>query len=270
MRHLFVSLAVVVPSLAFADLTMVSEVVSGGKTRVVTLSAKGGRGSFEMKEPDGTTRTMLRDGAAKKLFIIDHEKKVVMVVTEEDSKAQEERQAQMKAQLEAQLARMPPEQRARIEQGMLGAGAEPRKKLPPYTYEKKKSAARKVGAFSCEDYVIKREGVVKGEACFASWKTLGISAADFQRTIGDATPKMSAGPMGLQAHTPAELDAEAAAPGLPVWRKLFDERGEVTAETTVTSLSKATIDAGRFEVPKDYQLKNMADLVRPPAPTPRK
>lgn len=260
MRRLLLALVVTASPLALADLSMVSEVTSNGKSRVVTLSARGQRGLFEVKEADGPARVMLRDGEAKKLYLIDHDKKAVVVVTEEDSKAQEERQAAFKAQLEQQLSKLPPEQRARLEQGLLAQSAPPKQKAVPFTYEKKGGAARKVGTFTCEDYVIKREGAVRGEACFATWKSVGLNAQDFKKTIAEATPKPTFGGLSMQGSPDAE--AEAAAPGFPVWRKFVDEQGAVTAETTVKSVSKAALAADKFEVPKGYAQRSVADQLK--------
>lgn len=264
MRRLLAALVVTASTLALADLTMVSEVVAEGKTRTITLSARGTRGYLELKEPDGPTRTVLREGAEKKLFLVDHAKRTVLVVTEEDSKATEARQAQMRAQLEAQLAKLPPEQRARIEQGMLGASASPPKRAP-FTYEKKQGPARRVGPFTCEDYVVKREGAVRGEACFASWKSVGVAAADFAKTLADATPRPSPGSL-VPGAVQADLEAGELAPGFPVWRKLLDDEGNATLETTVRSFSKEALPADKFEVPKDYAQKAMGDLLRGPPP----
>lgn len=244
-------------SVALADLTLVNEAVSGGKTRLVTLSAKGGKAFFEIKEGDGPTRTMLRDADAKKLFIIDHQKKVAMVITEQDSKAQEEKQAALRAQLQAQLAKMPPEQRARMESSMLG---QLDSKPAVFTYEKKKTPARKISGFSCQDYSIKRDGQPGGEGCFATWKDIGVPADEFKAIMVKAMPTTPGGPMA-QA-----FDAADSAPGFPVWRSHVNAAGEVTTETTLKSISKTAVAAENFEVPKGYTEKTMGEAMKPPPP----
>lgn len=245
-----------------ADLTLVNEVLAGGKKREVTLSVKGSKASFELKEADGPTRSMLRDIAAKTLYVIDHERKLVMVITEQDSKALEARQAQFREQLKGQLEKMTPEQRARVEQTMLGQGEG---KPPAYTYEKKKTPARKIGNYSCQDYVIQRDGKAGGEGCFASWKDMGISAEEFKKVMTDVMPKAGPGGGPMQHG----LDEALNAPGFPVWRQHVDGSGVVTTETTLKSLTKTAVAANKFEVPKDYAQKSMADSMKnPPAPPP--
>jgi len=246
---------------ALADLTLVNEAVAGGKTRHVTLSVKATKTFFEMKETDGPTRTMLRDADAKKLFIIDHDKKVVLIITEQDSKQAEARQAALKAQLQAQLDKMPPEQRARMESSMAG---QLEGKLPTYTYEKKKTPARKVSGFSCQDYLIKRDGQAAGEGCFASWKDVGISADEFKSIMLNAMPKTPGNQMAQG------LEAAEGAPGFPVWRQHVGGDGQVMAETTLKSLSKTALGAEKFELPKDYAQKSMADAMPGNRPPPAK
>jgi hypothetical protein len=263
------ALVVLCSTPALADVTMVSEVLSQGKTRNVTLSVKGTKAYFDLREEGGPSRGMLRDSAQKKMWLVDHDKKSVILMTEEDSKAIEARQEQMRLQMKAQLERLPPEQRTRMEQTML-AMPDPNAKPPNFTYEKKKGAtARTVSGFKCEDYLIKREGQPFGEGCFTPWKTVGITAEEFKKTLINAMPSSAAaGPMmqSFEAHT--------TAPGLSVERTLVDDKGQVTTRTTMKSFSKTALAADKFEVPKDYVEKSMKDLSGPgggkplPAPSP--
>lgn len=260
MRLIVVS-ALCLSTAALADLTLVNEAVTGGKTRTVTLSAKGSKAYFEMKEADGPSRTMVRDGDAKKLYVIDHVKKVVLVVTEEDSKQVEEKQAALRAQMQAQLAKMPAEQRARMEATMLPpTDAKP----PVFSYEKKKTPARKIAGYSCQDYAIKRDGQLSGEGCFTSWKDLGLTAEEFKTTMLKAMPNMAGNPMGQAA-----FEATESAPGYPVWRTHFNAEGQVTTQTTLKSIAKSAVAAENFELPKDYAVKSMAEAMGPP-PRPAK
>ena len=253
MRRLLLAAAVCLSSIALADLTLVNEAVAGGKTRTVTLSVKGTKALFEMKEADGPSRTMLRDAEAKKLFIIDHEKKAVLVVTEQDSKQFEERQELMRAQLKAQLDKMTPEQRARAESTMLAPSTPA--KAPVYSYEKKKTPARKVSGFSCQDYLIKRDGQPGGEGCFASWKDVGIAADEFKSIMLKAMPSLPGGPIAQG------FEASDGAPGFPVFRQHLGADGAVMAETTLKSLSKGALKAESFELPKDYAQKSVTESI---------
>jgi hypothetical protein len=258
--RLLVAFALLASTVALADLTLVNEATSNGKNRTVTFSVRGNKAFFEMVEDGGLTRTMLRDVEAKKSWIVDHDKKVLLLMTEEDSKALEARQEAFRAQMRAQLEKLPPEQRARMEQTMLG-GADP-SKAPQFTYEKKNTPARKVAGFSCEEYLIKRDGVLHGEGCFAQWKATGMSSEEFKATMLKAMPSSAAsGPM-LHA-----FEAHNNAPGMPVERSTFDAQGNVLTRTSLKSMSKKALPAEKFELPKGYTEKSMMPAA-PPAPAP--
>ena len=267
MRKLLAAFVFCLASAAWADMTMVSEVTSSGRpSRTVTLSVKGPLALFEFN--DGTvTRTMLRDGAAKKMYAINHEKKEMTVITEEDSRELEARQDAFRAQLKQQLEKLPPEQRARMEATMLGPQTAPTAKPPSFTYEKKKTAARKVNGFSCQDYLVKRDGVDDGEGCFATWKDIGVTAADFKSTMEGAMPNSSSQGMMTQV-----FDAQATAPGFPVWRQRSDRDGN-KSESTVKSFAKTALAGDKFTLPKDYAQKSMGEALKAqpqkaPAPAP--
>lgn len=243
-------------SAALADLTLVSEAVSQGKKRLVTMSVKGSRALFEFKEAEGSPRSLIRDGDAKKMWIVDHDRKQVVVVTEEDSKALEARQAQFKQQLQGQLEKLPPEQRARIEATMLAPTAAETAKPPVVTFEKKKSAPRQVNGFTCEDYVIKRDGNPAGEGCLASWKSIGLSQEEIQKTLSEAIPSQAmAGPFATA------FEHQSKAPGFPVQRTMVDASGTVINQFTVQSIAKTALPAERFVVPSGYAEKVMNEFM---------
>lgn len=268
-RASFAALVVLCSTPALADVTLESQVVANGKTRTVTLLIKGTKASFDMREEGGGTRRgMIRDAQTKRLWLIDHDKKSVIAMTEEDSKALEARQEQMRLQLKAQLDRLPPEQRTRMEQTML-AMPDPNARPPSYTYQKKKGAPeRTVAGFKCQEYLVQREGQPYGEGCYAAWTTVGITAEQFKKLLLDAMPSAAAaGPM-MQS-----FEAHSSAPGLSVERTIVDANGQVTTRTTLKRFApKDKVDAAAFELPKDYAEKSMKDVTVPggpmPAPTP--
>lgn len=251
-------------SLALADVTLVNETTTGGKKRTVTLSQKGDLAWFEIAEDGQPARTMLRDMKAKKLFIIDPVKKVVLEMTEADSKAMEARQEQFRAQMKAQLEHMSPEQRARVESTMMG---QLDGKKPVFTFKKTGAAARKVNGFTCTDYTMLRDGEASGEACFMPWKDSGLTSEQFKTLMVQALPSSAAmsGPAGQG------IDAAAAAPGFPVARTTRNDKGEVVAQMELKSLAKTPVSADHFELPKDYERKSMSELMNkapPPRPPP--
>lgn len=258
MRRLALATLVVASASVRADLTIVTTAVSKGKASEVSIWLKGANAAFEFKPAEGEPRSMLRDGANKRFYVIDHAKKEYLVVTERDAQQQEAMQAQMRAQMEAQLARMPPEQRARIEASM-NAALDPTPRQVAFTYEKKKTPSRKVAGYACQDYVVRKNGELQGEGCFAAWKDLDLKAEEFKELMKQALPPSAMGPL------PAMVETNDDPPGFPVHRVNFDAQGQVTTETMLKSVSKASVAASRFELPKGYAEKAMPDMTgRPP------
>lgn len=258
MTRALIFAGVISASAAFAgagELTLINEATGNGKTRLVTLSLRGSKAYFEMAEEGAPPRIMLRDADQKKMWLVDNDKKLLIVITEEDSKALEARQAQFRAQMKAQLEKLPPEQRARMEATMLGGqGPSDPAKQPAFTYEKKKSPSRKVAGFSCDDYTVKRDGQLHGEGCYTAWKSVGMTADEFKNTMLKAMPSSAAaGPM-VQA-----FEAHNSAPGLPVERIVYDANGVVLHRTTLKSFTKTALPADKFELPKGYTEKTMAE-----------
>lgn len=263
MRNTLLAAALCLAGVARADLTLVNEINTAGKPpRTVTLSVKGALALFELDEGAGT-RTMLRDGNAKKMYAINHEKKELVVITEADSREMEARQAQFRAQMQAQLDKLPPEKRARMEATMLGPA--PTAKPASYTFDKKKTPARKVAGFTCQDYTVKRDGVDDGEGCFTPWKDIGVTAKVFKESLEQAMP--SAATQGMLAHA---FDEHASAPGFPVYRVRNGRDGAKT-EATVKSFTKTALGDEKFVLPKGYTERSVGDAMKaPPPPRPAK
>lgn len=254
MRSLSLAAVLGLSLVAHADITLVNQLTSGGKTRLVTLSEKPGFAFFQVEEEGQPPRTMLRDQKGKKLFIVDHTKKRIIELTEEDSKAMEARQEQFKQQLRAQLDKMPPAQRARVEETMLG-GHEG--KPAKYEFKKLGKPARKVNGFSCTDYTVLRDGKPMGESCFMPWKEVGLTPAQFKELMVQVLPtRLALAEQGI--------DLAAVAPGFAVERTTRNEQGEVVATMQLKSASKSAVSADHFELPKDYERKTGAELQAAP------
>ena len=251
--------AALAASTALADVTLTFEGTTAGAARTTTLQVKGKRMLLTSKgKEDGRDTNVLRDGDHKRTLIIDHSKKTYTELSDDTAAAMKDQAAQMQAAMAARMASLPPEKRAQMEAMMAkmpghaaspGPGAPPPKKA--YTFEKK-GTSRKVNGKACEDYVVKADGAVDGEGCFIAWKDAGISRDELRKQFLTATEGL---PMSAEAMD-ASFAAETA-PGLPAWRKRVDAQGNVLSESTLKSLSTASIPDATFEVPKGYTAREM-------------
>lgn len=248
MRTLLVS-SLLASSLALADLTTTTETALPGKpVQRSSLSVKGSKALFEVEEGQ-TRRVMLRDATQKTMFVINHEHKEVVVMPDQQPKGDGPNQERFRAELAEQLAKLPPEKRARVEQTMLTQQPAAPKK-PVTTWEKKDGPARTVSGFSCVDYVIKRDGVVAGQGCFASWKDVGVPLKDYVAAMRVALP--------IDAQ--AEVDDMSGAPGLVVWRERTLPGG-TKSEVTLKSISVSAQPAAKFELPKGYAQRTLSEVM---------
>lgn len=249
MRRVLAAFVVCTASAALADLTVVTEVKAQGTVRTGTLSASGGRAVMDLDEaghPENR-RTVLRDGGAQKTWVIDHARKTVLVLADQQVNQVQAQASAMEAQMRANLARLPPAQRAQVEAAL---DRKPPAAAPaPVTSYEKKGTSRKVNGFACDDYVVKRDGKPTGEACFMPWKAAKVTPAEM-RELTQATMGALQLPAGAQA-----VESPEDAPGVAVVRVRLGADGRVESETTLVSLSRAPVAAAKLQVPKGYAEK---------------
>jgi len=146
------------------------------------------------------------------LLVLNDDEKSYFEITRADAQRIGSAIDTARSQMQAQLEKMPPEQRAMIEQAMegMGAGALAKAAKPRAPLEPARAVASggsdTVGAYACRGYDIVRGGKKIAEACVASWSDLGLAPADV-----DGLRKLAA----FQQQMFAEVNWEGmdAAPG---------------------------------------------------------
>lgn len=158
-----------------------------------------------------------------------------------------------RAQMERELANLPPEQRAMAEQmmaRMLGNTDKPAEPPKPVATGQR----RTVNAVDCEDHALSaRQGGQSELLCLAQPKALGMSKAE-----NDTVQAMYALLSSLsQATGFAGMPAPAAAdlPGVPV---LIERDGK--ARQTLTGVSHESIDRGLYALPDGYTERDASSL----------
>ena len=171
-------------------------------------------------------------------------------------------------QMQAQLAKMPPEQRKVVEQAMAGMGTEAllKEPAPKKAPEPAKAVANgttdKVADRACKGYDVTRGGKKIAEACVASWADLGMSAKDV-----DGLRKMTT----FQQQVLSEVSFEGlqAAPGAEAFEVIdqingFPVRiktgigGKRPMSMRVVKIERKDVDAKLFQVPPGWTKKEFA------------
>lgn len=167
-------------------------------------------------------------------------------------------------QMQAQLANLPPEQRAQVEQllgGRLGGGAGQK----PDVYEtvdtgRSDSAAGR----ACRNWQVKRNGVIESEVCVAPYASLAgkedVQAllrkmSELFESLARSLPQMSQSVTGA-------MHAYTRINGYPVRVREYGNGKPGTEEDVLKSWQETTIPAAMFEPPAGYRRINLADQVK--------
>lgn len=157
-----------------------------------------------------------------------------------------------KAQMEKELAKMPPEQRAMAEQmmaRMMGKMAEP----PTPPTPKATGESRTVAKVDCDDYTYTRDNGETDTLCVAAAKALEMSKAEYAtvRKMYDMLSELSRATGFAAAATP-NMDAVE---GLPI---LVTTDG--AQQQRLTTVSHDKIDRALYSLPAGYAERDPSSL----------
>ena len=244
------------PLSAGVALDMVTKDASGLTIEAMKVYAQSGKIRMDgVGQPAEEQMSMIFLG--EEFLVLDHENLTYIVV---DAAMIEEVGSKMEAamqKMEAQLANMPPEQRAMVEEMMQGQmqglmGAEPEARIP--------TRVDRIGAGTWESKPCTQYAVYKGtekiqEICSASLDEIqGVgeamkafaNMAGFMNKLSESMPEPMASAM---AENPMELIDQID--GFPVRRVDF-EHDQIISETTLEGVVEQALDESLFAVPADY------------------
>ena len=145
------------------------------------------------------------------------------------------------AEIQSQLEKLPPAQRAQMEAMMKGV-------------ELTRTGVDAVGRWTCDTYELTLAGQKIGERCTVSLATLGFTAADFD-VMGQmaAFYSVMAPQLAGQLPDPGSVDAQGA--DFPVKTVLMTPGGSVTTE--VIEAGRRTFSDSLFAVPAGFTKQNI-------------
>ena len=249
------------PLYAGVALDMVTKDASGQTIEVMKVYAQSGKIRMDgVGQPADERMSMIFLG--EKFLVLDHsEKKYIVVDADMIAEVGSQMEAAMQS-MQAQLADMPPEQRAMVEemmqgqmQGMIGAGSEP---PPPPRIEHTGSGQWQ--SRPCTQYAVYEGAEKTQEICAAPLTDIqGISEAmqafsdmaGFMNSLSESMPEPMASAM---AENPMELIDQID--GFPVRRVDF-AKGQVSSETTLESVVEQALDESVFAIPAGYAKQDL-------------
>ncbi len=227
-----------VPALA-EDLTIVFKSTGGGGGTSTSYYS-----SEKMRTGNAENETIIEYGAGK-IVSIDHKKKEYSEITlaemEAALKAASARMEETNAQMQQQMANMPPEVRAKMEQMMGGVAS---------SVTVTKGATRQVAGYTCQDYTVAMGQMMTSNVCATTALQLPAPNVDYRKLASFA------GPAAAMANNPMlknmdKLTAEmkkiegftiAESTSMKVLGKSLDSSKEAV------EIKKGPIDASAFDV----------------------
>lgn len=231
---------------------------------------------FKKKEPGTSTQVcriaghnMAVDvaGAEQARLIFVGEKQTLYIINDKDRNYMELDKAGMEemaaeidgasAMLQAQLAKLPPEQRAMMEKNMarmMGGGAsKPHEYVPA-------SEQKSINGFDCHRVDIMTDKVKTGESWNASIEALRVPAGDYQiyrDCMAMLDPLVKSARQMLGGLNLGGGEDHKGGKGRAEFSVLarFLEGDKVRNEVELKSIDHAAIDAAAFQLPDGYKLK---------------
>jgi hypothetical protein len=240
-----------VPMRAHAGLTITTQ---RGNDSVATLYVEGDR--FKADEPKkAETTSVIVDAKAKKVTMIDANKRTYTEMTEEDRKRMRGQMDAMRAQMQERMKNMPPDQRAKMESMMGPPGAADAGKPHDWKFEPM-GQKKTINGFACEMYRVSEDGKLREEQCVSPWSAGLVKKSDFAGIQAFAESMMEDFG-GHRARSGSIFSRMEKAPGIPISRVRIEENGQRGEEEQIKSIKRGAVPASVFEVPAGYTKKDM-------------
>ena len=225
----------------------------GNQLRIDTAAPPSGQGAT----------SIVFDANTEVLRVYRHAENSYVEIDKEFAAQLGAKMAEAQKMMEAQLAKMPPEQRAMMEK-LMKSGAMPfpnpgAKKNAVPLEAKSTAKTETIGETVCTVYTLSRGGTPKGDVCVAAWDTVAIGPNDIKvlKKLGAFQSKMTESLAGAVPGAAQPFELLDRVDGFPL-RTRRTEGGKVVSETYFEDLQQAEVDPDAFSIPAGYTKKETA------------
>jgi hypothetical protein len=224
-------------------IVITQRVTSGGAPLTVRVHIDATRMRTEMASPSGVVNVTIFDGGRQVLYMVDPARKTYSEMTKADVDRLSAQLQVGAAQMQSQLEKLPPAQRAQLEGMMKGV-------------ERTRTGSDGVGRWTCDTYDLTMNGQKIGEVCSVSLSTLGFDARDF-----DVMRQMGAFYSGMAPQIAGQLPGAGGmdpnvGSDFPLKTVLIGPGGTVTTE--VIEADRQTFSDALFAVPAGFTKQDLA------------
>ncbi len=252
MKKTLLSLICLLSTQAYAGnvMELVTRDMSGNELDRMTSYTDGTRSRMDQSSADGSFSIIFLDD---EFLYLDHGQKNYMVMDEAMLEGISQQINQAMKEMEAELAKMPPEQRAMVEEMMKGQMGGMGMDMHIPVLEIREIGSGSYESYDCTLVEMFEDGVKIQEIC-----TVDFSEVDGSGELRDSFVRMgtllsklydSIPFAGEGIRNPMEMLDELK--GFPV-RAIEFEDGKAAVETVLESSKEMDIDANKFELPSGY------------------
>jgi hypothetical protein len=190
-----------------------------------------------MAGPNGVMNVTIFDGGKQVLYLIDPARKTYVEMTKADVDRLGAQVVGAAAQMQSQLEKLPPAQRAQMEGMMKGV-------------QQTRTGSDEVGRWTCEKYDLTMNGQKIGEVCSVNPTALGFGAKDFDVMLQmGAFYSAMAPPMAGGVTGPGGIDPRGSS-GFPVKTVMMFPGGSTTTE--LIEVGRRRFSDAVFAVPAGF------------------
>lgn len=251
----FCSIAQADTAITFADVDRNGKTKQSGRLEI-------GHGKIRMGGMDSQEGYMIFDPEAEAIIAVNTDDRTYFVVDEAFAAQVGDMQSQVMAQMEAQLAQLPPAQREQVKKMMMqrmpqmDTGSAPKAQPPEFRSTGK---SRTVADWRCDVIQVYQGREMKAEQCVVDPGELDIPRSDFETMVKmqELALKIAdkLGPMGQGMAGFSQMMSDR----MPVEYIDYDN-GRPDQKGRIESVNHAAIDAARFEIPSGFKRQEIPQL----------
>ncbi|HZF16264.1 MAG TPA: hypothetical protein VE046_10010 [Steroidobacteraceae bacterium] len=234
---------------------VVRDTASGAERPGVDMYFEGGKARIEDLRGERPGVTIFRDDT---LYMLDPKKKTYMAMTKADIDQLAGQMGGAMAEMQAQLASLPPEQRAMVEQVMKGKGGgmpgEGESK-PPVITATDSGKSESVNGKSCRTWNIKSDDVLIRQLCVVPYASVPGTAEmrEVVQRLSVMTEKLTEAAKQFGVNAGDALSGMAHVDGMPILMRSFTDGEPDGTESIVKEWATRANPSSLFEVPSDYK-----------------